>query len=126
MLKVKYLDSYSFKINGLIQSSQAGGFFSTQLLLKISVFELNNRFVFHGTSIVDIQPIPDFLQLILGSLASCNTFRSSTYKFPVVSVKDVPPRPSGKRFDFHAVQVIMDINVKHTYEYQGNMNYIIK
>ena len=31
--------------------------FSTQLLLKIPVFELNNRFVFHGTFATDIVDI---------------------------------------------------------------------
>ena len=39
---------YSLKIYGLIQSFQAG-VFSTQFLLKIPVFELDNRFVFHRT-----------------------------------------------------------------------------
>ena len=38
--------AYSLKIKRLIQFSQAG-FFATQLLLKIPVFELNNPFVFH-------------------------------------------------------------------------------
>ena len=42
--------SYSLKINELNQSSQAGVFFfSTQLLLKIPIFELNYCFVFHRT-----------------------------------------------------------------------------
>ena len=41
---------YSLKINDLNQSSQAGViFFSTQLLLKIPISELNYCFVFHRT-----------------------------------------------------------------------------
>ena len=37
---------YTLKENELIQSSQAGYYFSTQLQLKITVLELNNRFYF--------------------------------------------------------------------------------
>ena len=45
----------SLKINELIQSSQAGVyFFSIQLLLKEPVVELNDRFVFHRTYVVDV------------------------------------------------------------------------
>ena len=40
----------SSKINELIQSSQTGiYFFPPQPLVKIPVFELNNRFAFHRT-----------------------------------------------------------------------------
>ena len=47
---------YSLKINELNQSSQAGvTFFSTQLLLKIPIFELNYCFEFHQTWAIDIQ-----------------------------------------------------------------------
>ena len=40
---------YSFEIKVLIQSSQVGIYFSTQLLRKIAAFELSNRFVFYRT-----------------------------------------------------------------------------
>ena len=39
---------YFLKVNELIKSSQEG-FFLTQPLIKITVFELNNRFVLYRT-----------------------------------------------------------------------------
>ena len=43
-----YLLSFSVKINELIQAFPAEiYFFSIQLVLKIRVFELSNRFIFH-------------------------------------------------------------------------------
>ena len=76
---------YSLKIDELIQSSQAGiFFFSTQFLLKMLAFELNNGFVFYGTLAVNMQSILEFLQLIHDCLASDNTIRSFVYIFPAV------------------------------------------
>ena len=43
----KCAKEYTLKINELIQSSQAKGFFFNAK--KIPVFELNNRFIFNGT-----------------------------------------------------------------------------
>ena len=44
------MPSHTLKLNKLIWSSEPGViFFSTQLLLKISLFEINNRFVLHRT-----------------------------------------------------------------------------
>ena len=43
---------------------------STQLLVKMPVLEINNRFVLHRTSAVEIQSILKFLQLIHDYLAS--------------------------------------------------------
>ena len=78
---------YPFKINELIQSSQAGEFFfSTQLLLKITVFEFNNRFLFHITLPVAMQSKVEFLKLIHDFLTSGNIVRSRVYIFYVVSV----------------------------------------
>ena len=48
----------SYEISELIQSSQLiVYFFLTQFLLKIPVFKLNNRFLFHSCLVVDIQLI---------------------------------------------------------------------
>ena len=44
-----FISHYSLKINELIQFSQAGIYFLTQLLLKIPIFELINLFVFLRT-----------------------------------------------------------------------------
>ena len=47
---LKVMELYFLKTNELIQFSHGGFFsFSTQLLLKIPVFEFNNGFVFHRT-----------------------------------------------------------------------------
>ena len=40
---------HSLKINELIQSFQAGVIILAQFLLKIPVFDLNSRYVFHRT-----------------------------------------------------------------------------
>ena len=67
--KTKFMQCYSLEINELIQSSQAGVylfFFSTQLLLKMPMFEFNNCFVFHRTWDVDVQSILEFLKFIYG------------------------------------------------------------
>ena len=69
--------------------------FPTQFLLKIPVFELNNRLVFHRTQAVDIQSIIDLLQLIHDFLISGNKVRSSVYIFSTVSNRDVSSRPNG-------------------------------
>ena len=72
-----------------MQSSKAGVYvFSTQLLHKIPVFELNNRFVFYRTWIVDIQSILVFLQPIHDFMSSDNTVTSSIYIFLVQLVDE--------------------------------------
>ena len=58
--------------------------FSTKFLLKKTVFELNNRLVFHRTQAVDVQWIIELLQLIRDFLISGNKVRSSVYIFIVV------------------------------------------
>ena len=58
--------------------------FSTEFLLKIPVFELNNRLAFHRTRAVDIQLIIELLQLTHDFLISGNKVRSSVYIFIVV------------------------------------------
>ena len=63
-------------------------FFSTQFLLKIPVFELNNRIEFQRTRAVDIHSIVDLLHLIHDFLTYGNTVRSSVYIFLVVSNRD--------------------------------------
>ena len=57
---------HSLKINELIQSSEAGVyfFFSTQLMLKIPMFDLNVSFIFYRTSVINIQWIFEFLQFM--------------------------------------------------------------
>ena len=49
------------------------------------MFELNNRFVFHHTLVVDIQSIVEILQLIHDIHTSGNKVKSSVFIFPVVS-----------------------------------------
>ena len=68
--------------------------FSTQLLLKISVFELNIRFVFHRTCTVDIQSIVELLQLIPDFLTSDNKVKLPVYIFFVGSNRDVSSWPN--------------------------------
>ena len=48
---------FSFKINELIHLLNQSFIFLIELLLKIQVSELNNRFVFHQTGTVDVQLI---------------------------------------------------------------------
>ena len=69
--------------------------FSTQFLLKIPVFELNNHLVFHWTWAVDMQSIIELLQLIHNFLTSGNKVRSSVRIFLVVSNRDVSSWPNG-------------------------------
>ena len=64
-------------------------FFSTQLLLKIPVFDLNNRFVFYRTLAVVIQSKFKFLNLTHDFLASSNTVTSSVYKFLFILVREM-------------------------------------
>ena len=64
--------------------STRSSFFSTQLLLKTPMLELNNRLVFHRTWIVHIQSILEFLRLTDSFLVSDYTVihRLSIY-FPL-------------------------------------------
>ena len=72
-LKLWYRD-YCLKINELIESSPTGvNFFATQVLLRIPLFELNNRFVFHRTLAVHIQSKLEFLLFGYDFLTSNNT-----------------------------------------------------
>ena len=71
-------------MNELIKFTHAGFLFSTHLQLKIPVFELINRFVFHRIRTIDIQLILEYLQLI--HKANGNVVRSSAYIFLVVLV----------------------------------------
>ena len=64
-------------------------------MLKIPVFELNDRFVFHQTCAVAIQSILEFLLLIHDLLISCNKVRSFVYVFLVVSIKGMSSWPNG-------------------------------
>ena len=52
--------------------------------MKISVFELNIRLVFHRTPSVDVQSILEFLQLIHDRMSSENAIRLFVGKFPAV------------------------------------------
>ena len=79
---------FSLKINEPIQSFQAGVYFF-QLLLKIPMIQLNNRFEFHRFWALDIQSILEVLQITHDFLASGNKVRSSVYIFHVVSVRDL-------------------------------------
>ena len=66
-------------------------FFSTQLLLKVLLFELNkNHFVFNRTKTVDMQSIVGLLQIIHDFLISGDKVISSVCIFLVVSISDVP------------------------------------
>ena len=95
--------------------------FSTKLLLKIPVFELNNRFVFHQTWAIDIQSMHEFLQLIRYFLPYGNTVKSSVYIFPVISVRKVRSWPSvsilllriGERVRFPCYLGPCEHNVEH-------------
>ena len=66
-----------------------------QIKLKIPVFDLNNCFVCHWTSAVDVQSIIKLLQLIHNLLTSGNKVRSSVSIFLVVSNRDVSSLPNG-------------------------------
>ena len=77
---------YPFEINKLFQLLKQEFTFFKSLLLNLPVFQLNNRFVFHRTSAVNLQSILKFLQPIYNVLASDNTCRSSVYIFPAVSL----------------------------------------
>ena len=86
---------YSLNINEfLIFSSRNLFFFSTQLQLKIPMFELNHRFVFNRILTVDIQSIIEFLQLVHDYLVCGIKVRSPVYMYRVVSVNEVPLWPS--------------------------------
>ena len=91
---------FSFKINELIQSFQAGVYFF-QLLLKILVFQLNNRFEFHRFWAVDIQSVRDILEIIHDFLASGNKVRLSVSVFHVVSVRNMTSWPNGTLLQSH-------------------------
>ena len=56
------------------------------LLLKKSVFLLNNRFPIHLISAVDIKRVVEFLQLICDFLTCGDKVRSSVYIFLVLSL----------------------------------------
>ena len=79
----------------LIKSSQDGIGFSTQLLLKIAMFELNYRFLSYRTWAAYMQSILEILLLIHDFLASGNTIWLSGFVTPNVSVKEVPLYPSS-------------------------------
>ena len=84
ILFIRYSTFYSNKWINPIFSSKSLFFFSTQLLLKIPLFELNNCFLFHQTWAVDIRSIHEFLQLSHDLLESDNTITPSVYVFPAV------------------------------------------
>ena len=85
MIMTSHLIMYSLKINEINQFSQAGViFYSTQLLLKITTFELNYSFVFHRIWAIDIQLRLEFLQLIYDFLTSNKTVTTSFYMFSIV------------------------------------------
>ena len=67
------------EINEVIQSSHAGIYFSTQLLLKILVYELNNSFAFHQICDVDKKSKHEILRHIYDFLTSGNKIRSFVY-----------------------------------------------
>ena len=71
-----------------VRFSVSALFFSTQLLLKIPVFELNNRFVFYRTCAVDIQSIVKISQSILYFLTSSDKVASSMNTFFAVPDRD--------------------------------------
>ena len=101
-------------------------FFSTQLLLKIPVFDLNNPFVFRRIWAVDIQSILEISQLIHDFLASDNTIRLSIY-YPLFRLAQglhghlvsafwfsFSITDSREGIDSRAALLVVDINVKHT------------
>ena len=76
-----------------------GFIFSTQILLNISVFELNNRFDFRQRVTSDVQSILEFWQLIHDFLACGNSInRLSLHTFPVASVIDALQWPVVSTF----------------------------
>ena len=85
--------SWNKWVNSIFSTSSL--FFSTQLPLKIPVFQLNNLLLFHRTWAIDIQSILEFLQLIHDFLDNGNIFRSRIYIFSVVSVWEAPPWLNG-------------------------------
>ena len=70
-----------------IFSSRSLFFFSTELLLKIPVFQLNNRFIFHGAWAVDIQSIVELLQLTYDFLTSVKKVITFVQKLLFVRTK---------------------------------------
>ena len=88
------------------------------------MFELNNRFVFHRTRVVDIQSEIEFLHFMYDFLARNSTVTPSANIFSVIPVLGVNMWPIGlctllqflcwgEKCGFASCASIVDINVKH-------------
>ena len=106
---------------------------STQLLVKIPAFKLNNRFVFHRVRAVDTQSMLEILRLIHDFLLGDNIVTSSVYILFAVFVREMTRGrmtnavcfllSAENRGGFDSV-VAVGINVKHTNPIAHSINLV--
>ena len=96
---VCWLLSLNKWVNSIL-TSRSFFFFLIQLLLKIPLIELSNRFVFHRSWAVGIQSIFKFLQLIHDFLANTNSIRRGSVAEWLVHSISVPLLRIGEQFWF--------------------------